>query len=272
MAFENIINQKKAKEIITGQLKSGKIPHAYLFLGEEGTGRKKTALELAKILNCADGGCGKCASCNKIEHGIHPDVRVIDFEYQANLENKDIDKQKSIKIDTIRAVQREVSLKPSEGKWKVFIIEPAEKITLDAANCLLKTLEEPPEWTLLILLAKNRENLPATVVSRTQMIPFVPLPEEKREAGDDSLSELWSGIRDNTLSAAELLGVSRENSKNASDFVERLIDEIRADFEKRPEMFRQAMESAISSKKFLTKNAGAQLVLDELLIALSSMR
>jgi DNA polymerase-3 subunit delta' len=276
MLFENIINQQKAKDIISGQLKSGKVPHAYLFLGEEGTGRKKTALELAKALNClesaAEAACGKCASCIKIEHGIHPDVRVVDFAYQAKIENKELEKQKSIKIDTIRAVQREISLKPSEGKWKIFIIEPAEKITLDAANCLLKTLEEPPEWTLLILLAKNRENLPATVVSRTQIIPFAPPAEKKAAPGEDSLTELWRDIRNNALSSAELLAVSRENSKNAADFVERLIVEIRADFERQPERFRQAMETVIASQNFLTKNAGAQMVLDELLLALRAER
>jgi DNA polymerase III subunit delta' len=303
MSFKDIINQQKAKDIISGQLRSDKVPHAYLFLGEEGTGRKKTALELAKALNCAEKGadaCGKCASCVKIAHSNHPDVQLIDFEFQARLENKDVEKQRSIKIDTIRALQKEVSLKPAEGRWKVFIIEPAEKITLDAANCLLKTLEEPPGWTLLILLAKNRENLPATVVSRTQIIPFAPLSEKevagflqselsidlrraldiaKRSRGslsealslaeDDSgtLAEVWQGIKDNSLSCAELLVITKENAKNASEFIRMLEIEVRTDFEKQPQIFSRAMESIIASRKFISRNANPQMVLDDLIMS-----
>lgn len=305
MSFKDIINQQKAKDIITGQLKSGKVPHAYLFLGEEGTGRKKTALELAKALNCAAGGadaCGKCQSCLKIEHSNHPDVQVVDFEYQARLENKDVEKQRSIKIDTIRAVQREVSLKPLEARWKVFIIEPAEKITLDAANCLLKTLEEPPAWTLIVLLAKNRENLPATVVSRTQLIPFAPLPEgevagylraklsmdagraaaiAKRARGsisealalaeDDQglgLADVWQGIKEKSLSRAELLALAKDNAKNAAEFIRLLEIEVRTDFERRPTAFRKAMESIIASRKSIDRNANPQMVLDDLVISI----
>ena len=186
MAFNDIIGQEKAKKILEGQLKSGRIAHAYLLLGQDGIGRKKTAVEFAKTLNCVknisakrfEPACGRCVSCKKIESLNHPDVTLVDFKYQANIENKEVEKQRALKIDTIRAMQKEVSFKPSEGRWKIFIVEPAEKITLDAANCLLKTLEEPPAWTVIMLLAKHRENLPSTVVSRTQVIYFSPLPEK----------------------------------------------------------------------------------------------
>ncbi|MFH1369412.1 MAG: DNA polymerase III subunit delta' [Elusimicrobiota bacterium] len=312
--FKNIINQQKAKDITIGQLKSGRVPHAYLFLGQEGVGRKKFALELAKILNCAanvsaqdgiqntGGACGHCPSCSKIDRGLHPDVQLVNFEWQANLENKDVEKQKSIKINTIREVQKGVSLKPSEGKWKVYIIEPAEKITLDAANCLLKTLEEPPKWTLLILLARNRENLPATVVSRTQIIPFTPLKETEvaqylarhhslsesaaakiaaRSEGsflaaaalveEDSgmLESLWNDIKKNLLADAELLAVSQQHSKNASEFTRELLALVKMDFNRDPEKYRNAVQEVLASDKLLGRNVNAQMVLDNMLLSLN---
>lgn len=300
--FENIIGQQKAKDIISGQLKSAKVPHAYLFLGQEGIGRKLVALELAKALNCVtSNACGHCPACMKIDRGIHPDVQLVDFAWQATFENKDVEKQKSIKINTIREIQRQVSFKPSEGKWKIFIIEPAEKITIDAANCLLKTLEEPPKWTLIILLARNRENLPATVVSRTQIIPFAPLKEaditeyltkihsvelskakktasraegslsnalELIEEDLGTLESLWDDIKKNALVDAELLAVSQQSSKNAAEFTQELLTLAKTDFKKEPVKFRDSIAEILASKKLLERNINAQMVLDNLLLNL----
>jgi DNA polymerase-3 subunit delta' len=99
MSFKSIINQDRPKDIIRGQLASGRIPHAYLFLGLDGVGRRKTALELAKALNCHSGtagsplldSCDHCLSCQKINNGTHPDVQTIDFAWQARLEDKEIE-------------------------------------------------------------------------------------------------------------------------------------------------------------------------------------
>lgn len=303
--FSSILDQQKAVDIITGQIKSGRIPHAYLFLGQEGVGRKATALELAKSLNCTEtpgDACGKCSSCRKIDSGLHPDVQLVNFAWQANLENKEVEKQRSIKIDTIRAVQKDVSLKPSEGKWKVYIIEPAEKITLDAANCLLKTLEEPPKWTVLILLARNRENLPATVVSRTQIIRFAPLKEETvtrfivekhglpaaqarraasrsggsfsaaaalLEEGLEGVEPFWNGLKKKEVSDAEALSVSQQNSKNAADFLDELLVLAKFDFNREPERFRSAAAEILASRKLLERNINSQMVLDNLLLKLN---
>jgi DNA polymerase-3 subunit delta' len=282
MSFKDILTQDKAKAIITGQLRSGRIPHAYLFLGPDGVGRKKTALELAKALNCRSLSgttdkeqCDHCISCQKVDHGIHPDVQLIDFAYQARLENKEPEKQKTMKIDTIRALQHEVNLKPTESTWKIFIVEPAEKITLDAANCLLKTLEEPPKWTVIILLAKHKENLPATIVSRTQIIPFRPL-SEKDIAGhlmakcgldwtqaldiarmsEGSLAQafaligdresvqstFWARLKDGPLTAPELLADSQEYAREAAKFLDELLAEAKSDFREDPEQYRAPVE------------------------------
>jgi DNA polymerase-3 subunit delta' len=305
MSFKTIFDQEKAREILLGQLKSRRIPHAFLFLGPDGVGRRTTAMELAKALNCHEhegsDPCDHCLSCQKIDKGIHPDVRTIDFAWQAKLENKEIEKQKIIKIDTIRSLQREISMKPTEGKWKVFLIEPAEKITLDAANCLLKTLEEPPAWTVLILLAKHRENLPATVVSRTQIVPFRPLRDETvitylttkltversraqevARLAEGSLScaiELargktvltdspWQTLKDG-LADADLLDLSQQHAKTAAEFLDELLAEAKHDFRRSPARYRATVEAIIASQKFLEKNVNAQMVLDALFLQLN---
>ena len=307
MSFNEITGQKKSKNILSSQLKADKIPHAYIFIGPEGIGRKKTAYELAKSLNCTgekkDGfdPCGECSSCQKISKNIHPDVQLIDFEWQARFENKDASKQKALKIDTIRALQKEVNLKPVESKWKTFIIEPAEKITIDAANCLLKTLEEPPSWTVMILLAIHKDNLPATVVSRTQIIPFTPLAEkdvaeflndkfsvpidrayEIAADSEGSLStaisrinseeteagRIWQQLKQKELKTAELLKLSQENAKTAGEFLSGLLSCVKKDFRIQPKKYKPAVDSIINSGKLLESNCNAQMVLDVLLMKL----
>lgn len=185
--FESILGQKKIKKIISNQVKSGKIAHAYIFVGQDGVGKRLTAVEFAKILNCnvddfikTDAGtCGKCISCKKIEKNIHPDLHFIDFARQAELEEECLEKQRTLKIETIRYMQKEVATKIHEGKWKIFIIEPAERMNAAAANSLLKTLEEPPENTIIILIAKHKEAIPQTILSRVQTLFFQPLGQNE---------------------------------------------------------------------------------------------
>lgn len=311
MSFKDIIGQEKAKKILFGQLKSGRIAHAYLFLGTDGIGRKKTALVFAKTLNCIknisaknfEEACGHCVSCKKIDSANHPDVTIVDFNYQAKLENKELDKQRALKIDTIRAMQKEVSFKPTEGRWKVFIIEPAEKITLDAANCLLKTLEEPPAWTVIMLLAKHRENLPATVASRSQVVYFNPLPEKKiaallcakfgaeparaekaahacegsisnalilLEDNENTASSLWRKLKDSDLVSADMLFLSQQMSKNARELLSKLLNEAKTDFRAGSRATGLAIEEISNSQKLLEKNVNPQMVLDALFLKLNN--
>ncbi|MCX5778890.1 MAG: DNA polymerase III subunit delta' [Elusimicrobia bacterium] len=318
MSFKSIINQKKAKDIIAGQILSGKIPHAYLFLGPDGVGRKKMALELAKTLNCHHPNtpialgtspaavltepCDHCLSCKKIDTATHPDVQTIDFEWQARRENKELEKQRSIKIETIRAVQHEISLKPTEGRWKVFIIDPAEKITLDAANCLLKTLEEPPRWTMLILLARHKENLPATIVSRTQSVPFGPLPEkdivawlilngglsnddahEIARLSEGSLTTALKLVADKTTvsepllsrvirpdaATADLLRISQEYAKTSDAFLDKLLAEAKQQFRREPHRFAPMVAEILRTRQLISKNVSSLMALDALLLNLN---
>ena len=144
--------------------------NSYLFLGNEGIGKKVVALQFAKALNCLEGeaergdACDHCSSCKKIDHALHPDVLLIEPEGQ------------NIKVDQVRQMQRELAYKPYEGKRRVCILTAADRMAPDIPNTLLKTLEEPPLHTVIILLANNSRFILPTILSRCQPIRFNPLP------------------------------------------------------------------------------------------------
>jgi DNA polymerase-3 subunit delta' len=157
-----IIGHNWAVELLCQSLATGRMAHAYLFAGPPQIGKTSLALALAQALNCAQPAppCGTCISCRKIANHVHPDVRLIVGEGVG----------KSIKIDQVRALQREAVLAPYEGRRRVFILCQMDQATIEAANSLLKTLEEPPAHVVLILTAVHTEALPATVVSRCQCL------------------------------------------------------------------------------------------------------
>jgi DNA polymerase-3 subunit delta' len=166
MAFSHISGQTKAITVLRNALRHQRVPQAYVFAGPEGVGKKFTALMLAKALNChelEDDACDRCNSCHKIDEGIHPDVRVIAPEGQF------------IKIDQIRALQKDAGYKPFEGRKKVYILDQAEAMRAEAANSLLKTLEEPSTDCVLILITANVYALLPTVMSRCQFVRFAAL-------------------------------------------------------------------------------------------------
>jgi len=170
VSFSTILGQEGAIRLIRKALSRHRVPHAYLFTGPEGVGKKLTALTLAKALNCLEASgdaCDACKSCNKIDSGNHPDVGVIEADGQF------------IKIGQVRELQKQVSYKPFEGRRKVFILNDAEKLNLEAANALLKTLEEPPPETLFILVTSNPEALLPTILSRCQPIRFSTLGRDR---------------------------------------------------------------------------------------------
>ena len=165
MSFNDIIGQETALKLLRNSLKQKRVPHAYLFIGPQGVGKKLTAINLAKALNCegsAEIPCDRCVSCKKIEAFIHPDVKYI-YPTGPSL---------SITIDNIRELRTQISFKTYEGKKKVYVIVDAENMGIQAANCLLKTLEEPPENSILILTSMNIHLLLQTIVSRCQVVPF----------------------------------------------------------------------------------------------------
>ena len=171
------------------------MPQALLFCGPSGVGKKKAALEFAKALNCLDSqarekgdACGLCAHCRAIDAGTYADVVVADFLYQARLElkkeptdksyeedlEKELAKQQRIKVDTIRDITAKSQQKSAVGGWKVFIVDEAQSMQAEAANALLKFIEEPPQKTVWILLTDKKAAMLKTILSRCQPCSLLP--------------------------------------------------------------------------------------------------
>ncbi len=170
-----VVGHEWAVTLLQNSFTRGSISHAYLFTGSPRIGKTTLALNLAQALNCTgeDIPCGECLSCRKVSQGIHPDVRMVDSAYQERLlEGRE--GSTALGIDVIRSIKSDVVLKPFEGRWKVFIIPQAENMTPGAANCLLKTLEEPPPHVVLLLTALHTDLLFPTIVSRCQVFNLRP--------------------------------------------------------------------------------------------------
>ena len=179
MSFENIIGNEDIKELLKNTVNSNNILHSYLFLGIDGIGKKIFAKEFAKMILC-DGKskpCEKCKSCIEFENENNPDFMIIKRDF-------DTDKKKeknSISIEQIRYMNSKVSEKPIISNRKVYIINDSDLMTKEAQNCLLKTLEEPPEYVTIILIASNESKLLNTIKSRCIKISFNKLSNEEIE-------------------------------------------------------------------------------------------
>ncbi len=169
------VGQERAVALLRRSLDTGTVGHAYLIVGPPHVGKMTLAVDLARALNCeaAERPCGECQACRKTAAGNHPDVQVI------GLGQKEGGEAKLISIEQIREMQHAASLPPFEGKCKVFIIELAELLSIEAANCFLKTLEEPADRVVFLLLTSSEAALPGTVVSRCQKLELAPLAAGK---------------------------------------------------------------------------------------------
>ncbi|QOS98498.1 DNA polymerase III subunit delta' [Brevibacterium sp. JNUCC-42] len=159
--------QERVAEILANSMKHDRLTHAYLFTGPKGVGKKEIAEHLTKSIFCLDhpgDACGTCLNCQRIQSGNHPDV------YRISPDGA------SVKIEQIRALQKEMKMRAVESKHKVYILEHVDKMTTQAANSLLKFLEEPPVGVLAVLLSENSHAILPTILSRCQTIVFNPLP------------------------------------------------------------------------------------------------
>jgi len=177
-----VVGHNRAVSLLQRSLERGTLSHAYLFVGLPHVGKMTLALALAQALNCAaaEPPCGECDPCRKIALAKHADVQIIGLDSPGNSADDKV--RTEIGIDQIRQVQSSASLPPFEGRCKVFIVDGAEHLSLEAANCLLKTLEEPVGRVVFILLATGERFLPATVVSRCQRLALAPLAASEVEA------------------------------------------------------------------------------------------
>jgi len=171
MSFKDVYGHEKQIKVLQSAMAKDRIPHAHLFYGAEGVGKKTVAEAFAKALNCKSGrdsldACDACSSCLKIDHGNHPDVITIKAQGQ------------SIIIQEIRELQEQMKFSPFEGGKRIFIVVDADRMNIVSANAILKTLEEPSASNILVLLTSRPHQLPATVLSRCQHLRFNPLRRE----------------------------------------------------------------------------------------------
>jgi len=215
MAFGDILGNSRAKRILKRSLQRGRIPNSLLFVGPEGVGKKETALVLAKALNCrmGDDACESCPSCRAINRNIFPDVMLLSPDNSVH------------KIDQMRAMKQTAYLKPMAGKKRVFILEDAEKMRDEAANSVLKILEEPPSFTHIILITRNPYLILPTIQSRCQILAFCQVLREdiekelSRRGMDPEQAEIISlHVRGNLRQALSLeweeVCVARETAWN----------------------------------------------------------
>jgi DNA polymerase III subunit delta' len=169
MSFAEVVGHAKQLETLRAALSSRRLHHAYLFLGPEGVGKRTVAVALAKAIHCDESNgdsCGRCVNCARIDDANHPDVRVVEA----------LSGKKEISIQQIREIERELRYRSFSGKRKIAIVDPAAMMNPSAQNALLKTLEEPPEDSLIILIAPNAGGLLPTLRSRCLRLSFAPLP------------------------------------------------------------------------------------------------
>jgi len=166
--FEKIQGHQTITNHLEKEIKSSEVSHAYLFSGIDGIGKKKTAQEFAKALLCQDQsnkGCSHCSICTQIDHGNYPDVKIIGPKAG----------EASIKISQVRQMISELAIKPYSGNWRINIIDGAERMTPEAQNSLLKSLEEPLSYNIFILITSHIQSLLPTIRSRCQSYHFQPL-------------------------------------------------------------------------------------------------
>ncbi len=169
--MQQVYGQKQAKELLSRGLAADRLAHAYLFQGPDGVGKQLFARKLAAAINCtaSDGiqSCGHCGSCRRMEAGMHPDFLLVTPGKGA------------IKIAQVRELIKELSFAPYGAGTRVVLVEDVHLMRQEAANSLLKTLEEPPENNILILTADSAGNILQTILSRCQTIPFYSLTTEE---------------------------------------------------------------------------------------------
>jgi DNA polymerase-3 subunit delta' len=166
-----MIGQERVASFLKAATAADSISHAYLFVGSPGAGKATAARALACAVLCADGGCGTCSACHRVKRGGHPDVHMIRPEGAAGY-----------LAEQVRDIIRDVSLSPIDGTHKVYLVNDADLFNDSSANAFLKTLEEPPDDVVIVLLAHSFDAVLPTIASRCQVVRFRRIPEAEAAA------------------------------------------------------------------------------------------
>lgn len=212
MPFKDILGHDKEIAILKKALLNNKVAHSFLFTGPEGVGKRFVAISLAKALNCAafkDDFCGVCPNCRDIDNSSYSDVFMVEPR-EPESKGGDVDHEAGIiKIDAVRDVQQRLSYRAIRGGKKVCIVDGAEKVNREAQNAFLKTLEEPPPDSVIILIVSDWASLLPTILSRCQRINFRPLPRnimagivKERLAVTDEAAALLSSLSGGSMGKA----------------------------------------------------------------------
>ena len=199
-----VVGQENAKKVFENACKNERLAHAYLLYGPKGTQKSTYAMYMASKIMCKgdEKPCGQCEACRKIISNSHPDVRVVSTE------------KNSIGIDVIRKLLEEINTKPYEGDKKVIVIIDADKITVQGQNSILKTLEEPPADTTIIMTAENINLILNTIKSRCQTLKFQPVKVSQIE---DYLVNKGIDKEKSAFAAAQSGGIVEEAEKFLDD-------------------------------------------------------
>ena len=186
LARWNIAGHEAAIEGLAAAVASGRVSHAYLITGPEGVGRTSLALALARSLNCesvpAQRPCNECDTCRRILRRVHPDIVVADMEWQETVISRPRGDQSRARqrfsINAIKWLREDIVTRPMPGRWKIQIIDDAGKFSNDAPEAFLKTLEEPPSYAVIVLIAESADQVSETIRSRCQHVALGAVPFE----------------------------------------------------------------------------------------------
>lgn len=205
MEFRGIVGHDRQKQMLSSLVRKERLPHALMFAGPRGVGKRTTALELIKNLFCEERrACGACRPCRNVSAGHHPDFTLLTGET-------------SIKIEEMRTIRRDVYEPPYEAPIRAILIDNAEAMTREAANALLKTLEEPPPSNIFILVTSKEQEIPLTVRSRCMRIGFGPLSRDSVRSyfeGDPKLEKTQAELLANLSNGSIASGLFWKDEEN----------------------------------------------------------